>query len=74
MLEVCGCGCAMMARAVLCLWWRRVWRMRMHAQIPTQDFFTNDIGLPVTMKPNFEDLSCEMVFGAVRPCCVRAHE
>jgi hypothetical protein len=35
-------------------------------QIPTQDFFTDQFGLPLTMNPNFEDLSCEMIFG-VRP-------
>eukprot|EP00195_Chlamydomonas_chlamydogama_P006760 CAMPEP_0202905838 /NCGR_PEP_ID=MMETSP1392-20130828/36247_1 /ASSEMBLY_ACC=CAM_ASM_000868 /TAXON_ID=225041 /ORGANISM="Chlamydomonas chlamydogama, Strain SAG 11-48b" /LENGTH=270 /DNA_ID=CAMNT_0049594119 /DNA_START=48 /DNA_END=860 /DNA_ORIENTATION=- len=34
---------------------------------PTQDFFTNDFGLPLTMKPNFEDLSCEMIFGQAPP-------
>ena len=33
------------------------------AQIPTEDFFTNQFGLPLTMNPNFEDLSCEMIFG-----------
>jgi hypothetical protein len=32
-------------------------------QVPTQDFFTNDFGLPLTMEPNFEDLSCKMIFG-----------
>lgn len=35
------------------------WRL----QIPTQTFFTETFGLPLTMKPDFEDLSCEMVFG-----------
>lgn len=38
----------------------------MRLQIPTQDFFNKDIGLPLTMNPNFEDLSCEMIFGQVR--------
>lgn len=32
-------------------------------KVPTQDFFTDEFGLPLTMKPNFEDLSCEMIFG-----------
>ncbi|KAL3817863.1 hypothetical protein ACJIZ3_003768 [Penstemon smallii] len=36
-------------------------------KIPTQDFFTNDFGLPLTMTPNFEDMSCEMVYGQVPP-------
>jgi hypothetical protein len=36
-------------------------------KLPTQDFFTNSFGIPVTMTPNFEDLSCEMVFGKVAP-------
>ena len=36
-------------------------------QIPTQTFFTETFGLPLTMKPNFEDLSCEMVFGELPP-------
>ena len=34
-------------------------------KLPTQDFFTQQFGLPLTMTPNFEDLSCEMVFGQV---------
>jgi Beta-carotene isomerase D27-like, C-terminal len=36
-------------------------------KLPTQDFFTQDFGIPLTMTPNFEDLSCEMVFGQVPP-------
>jgi len=32
-------------------------------KVPTEDFFTNSLGLPVTMTPNFEDMSCEMIFG-----------
>lgn len=36
-------------------------------QIPTQSFFTSDFGLPLTMNPNFEDLSCDMVFGQTPP-------
>nr|CAD1840718.1 unnamed protein product [Ananas comosus var. bracteatus] len=36
-------------------------------KIPTQDFFTNEFGLPLTMNPNFEDMSCDMVYGQVPP-------
>jgi len=36
-------------------------------KLPTQDLFTNKLGLPLTMKPNFEDLSCEMIFGEEPP-------
>lgn len=36
-------------------------------KLPTQSFFTDDFGLPLTMKPNFEDLSCEMIFGQAPP-------
>jgi Beta-carotene isomerase D27-like, C-terminal len=36
-------------------------------KLPTQDFFTQDFGIPLTMTPNFEDLSCDMVFGQVPP-------
>lgn len=36
-------------------------------KIPTQTFFTETFGLPLTMKPDFEDLSCEMVFGEAPP-------
>ncbi|MGD1907772.1 MAG: DUF4033 domain-containing protein [Leptolyngbyaceae cyanobacterium] len=32
-------------------------------KLPTQRFFTEDFGIPLTMTPNFEDFSCEMVFG-----------
>lgn len=34
---------------------------------PTQDFFTNEFGLPLTMNPNFEDMSCDMLYGQVPP-------
>ncbi|PLS68980.1 MAG: DUF4033 domain-containing protein [Cyanobacteria bacterium M5B4] len=34
-------------------------------KVPTQDFFTQQFGIPLTMTPNFEDFSCEMVFGQV---------
>lgn len=36
-------------------------------KLPTQRFFTQDFGIPLTMTPNFEDYSCEMVFGQVPP-------
>ncbi|CAA6663159.1 unnamed protein product [Spirodela intermedia] len=36
-------------------------------KIPTQDFFTNECGLPLTMIPNFEDMSCDMVYGQTPP-------
>jgi hypothetical protein len=34
---------------------------------PTQEFFNKDLGLPLYMKPNFEDSSCEMFFGVSPP-------
>ena len=36
-------------------------------KLPTQDFFTQKFGIPLTMTPNFEDLSCEMIFGKISP-------
>jgi Beta-carotene isomerase D27-like, C-terminal len=36
-------------------------------KLPTQDFFTQGFGIPLTMTPNFEDLSCEMIFGQLPP-------
>jgi hypothetical protein len=36
-------------------------------KLPTQTFFTEGFGIPLTMTPKFEDLSCEMVFGQVPP-------
>ncbi|MEB3213994.1 MAG: DUF4033 domain-containing protein [Leptolyngbyaceae bacterium] len=36
-------------------------------KLPTQDFFTQKFGIPLTMTPNFEDFSCEMVFGQLPP-------
>nr|AFI78797.1 putative D27 family protein [Nitella hyalina] len=36
-------------------------------KLPTQDFFTNDFGLPLTMNPDYEDMSCEMIFGQAPP-------
>ena len=37
------------------------------AQRPTEEFFAESFGLPLTMNPKFEDLSCEMIFGQARP-------
>jgi Beta-carotene isomerase D27-like, C-terminal len=36
-------------------------------KLPTQTFFTDKFGIPLTMTPNFDDLSCKMVFGQVPP-------
>ncbi|NET48963.1 MAG: DUF4033 domain-containing protein [Merismopedia sp. SIO2A8] len=36
-------------------------------KVPTQAFFTEKFGIPVTMNPNFEDLSCDMIFGQTPP-------
>lgn len=36
-------------------------------KMPTQKFFTESVGIPLTMTPDFEDLSCEMVFGQNPP-------
>jgi hypothetical protein len=36
-------------------------------KLPTQAFFTQEFGIPLTMTPNFDDLSCDMVFGQVPP-------
>lgn len=37
-------------------------------QQPTQRYFTEVLGLPVRMTPNYEDMSCQMTFGvAPRP-------
>jgi len=32
-------------------------------KLPTQSFFTEQFGIPLTMTPDFETLSCSMVFG-----------
>lgn len=34
---------------------------------PTQDFFREEFGLPVYLKPNFEDGSCQLIFGQLPP-------
>lgn len=36
-------------------------------KLPTQKFFTESFGIPLTMTPNFDDFSCEMVFGQNPP-------
>ena len=36
-------------------------------KLPTQKFFTDDFGIPVTLVPNFEDYSCDMTFGQIPP-------
>jgi hypothetical protein len=36
-------------------------------KLPTQRFFTEGFGIPLTMVPNFEDFSCEMIFGQMPP-------
>lgn len=36
-------------------------------KLPTQDFFTKEFGIPLTMVPNFEDYSCQMTFGEPPP-------
>jgi Beta-carotene isomerase D27-like, C-terminal len=36
-------------------------------KMPTQTFFTEQLGMPLTMNPNFEDYSCEMIFGQQPP-------
>jgi hypothetical protein len=36
-------------------------------KLPTQDFFAQEFGFPLTLTPNFEDFSCEMVFGQAAP-------
>ncbi len=34
-------------------------------KVPTQKFFTEKFGIPLTMTPDFEDLSCKMTFGQI---------
>ena len=36
-------------------------------KLPTQKFFTQGFGIPLTMTPDFEDMSCKMVFGQLPP-------
>ena len=37
------------------------------SETATQDFFANDFGMPLTIKPNFEDKSCDFYFGLTPP-------
>ncbi|XP_042943618.1 uncharacterized protein LOC122277611 isoform X1 [Carya illinoinensis] len=37
-----------------------------YVQDSTQDFFTNEFGLPLTTIPNFEDMSCDIFYMLVR--------
>lgn len=36
-------------------------------KVPTQEFFANEMGLPLTMTPNYEDFSCQFSFGLTPP-------
>ncbi|KDP21385.1 hypothetical protein JCGZ_21856 [Jatropha curcas] len=36
-------------------------------KIPTQTFIKHSLGMPVNMVPNFDDMSCEMIFGQDPP-------
>ena len=36
-------------------------------KVPCQSFFTEQLGMPLTMEPNFEDNSCRMIFGQAPP-------
>ncbi|ASC69183.1 hypothetical protein XM38_001090 [Halomicronema hongdechloris C2206] len=36
-------------------------------KLPTQEFFSRDFAIPLTLTPNFEDYSCKMVFGQLPP-------
>ncbi|MED6182088.1 Beta-carotene isomerase d27, chloroplastic [Stylosanthes scabra] len=36
-------------------------------KIPTQSFIKDSMGMPLTMIPNFDDMSCEMIFGKDPP-------
>ena len=36
-------------------------------KMPTQDFFTKEVGLPLTMNPNYETFECQFCFGATPP-------
>ncbi|XP_073101319.1 beta-carotene isomerase D27, chloroplastic [Elaeis guineensis] len=36
-------------------------------KIPSQRFIKDSLGMPVNMVPNFEDMSCEMIFGQHPP-------
>lgn len=36
-------------------------------KVPTQEFFQRHMGLPLEMKPNYEDFSCQFSFGKTPP-------
>ncbi|XP_071719406.1 beta-carotene isomerase D27, chloroplastic-like [Rutidosis leptorrhynchoides] len=36
-------------------------------KIPSQEFIKNSFGIPINMVPNFDDMSCEMIFGQEPP-------
>lgn len=36
-------------------------------KVPTQTFFLRDMGLPLTMTPNYETFECQFAFGATPP-------
>ncbi|KAI8468248.1 MAG: hypothetical protein J3K34DRAFT_427967 [Monoraphidium minutum] len=36
-------------------------------KVPTQEFFEQDMGLPLTMTPNYDDFSCQFAFGKTPP-------
>ncbi|XP_020101063.1 beta-carotene isomerase D27, chloroplastic isoform X1 [Ananas comosus] len=36
-------------------------------KIPSQRFIQDSLGMPINMVPNFEDMSCEMIFGQEPP-------
>ena len=36
-------------------------------KVPVQIFFTQELGMPLTMNPNFENKSCKMIFGQQPP-------
>ncbi|XP_022967513.1 beta-carotene isomerase D27, chloroplastic-like isoform X1 [Cucurbita maxima] len=39
-------------------------------KFPCQDFIKDSLGMPVSMVPNFDDMSCEMIFGKDPPAAV----
>ena len=38
-------------------------------KVPTQEFFARDMGLPLTMTPNYETFECQFAFGVAPPPC-----
>ncbi|KMZ56501.1 hypothetical protein ZOSMA_94G00250 [Zostera marina] len=36
-------------------------------KMPTQKFIREELGIPIHMVPNFENMSCEMIFGQIPP-------